>query len=102
MKPVADFEKNVLTLQRRQLISAKLQEQLLKIWEKRNDYHHLNPNIEQDRQQLQSMAGEKLKLLQAVESQIFEYRIADGKLVPSHPKYWDVNGDQVQVYLRLE
>lgn len=97
-----DFEKNVGTLSRRKLISDNLKVRFLKIWERRNDYHHLNPNIERNPQELERLAKEKAQLLVECESEIFAYTTADGKLRPNHPKYWDITDNQAQVYLRLE
>ncbi|MBW1737979.1 MAG: hypothetical protein JRJ69_10615 [Deltaproteobacteria bacterium] len=62
----------------------------LKIWEKRNDYHHLNPNIETEREKLKEIAYEKVLLLKEVESEIFRFSIIDGKLVPENKKYWEL------------
>ena len=69
---------------------------------RRNDYHHLNPNVETDRQTLEELAKEKARLLAEVESEIFEFRIINGKLQPKYPKYWNISGNQAQVFLRLE
>lgn len=97
-----EFEKNVETLSKRKLISDDVKGRLLKVWERRNDYHHLNPNVERNRQELEKLAREKAHLLVEVEREIFAFTIVDGKLVPKYPKYWDITGNQAQVYLRLE
>ena len=54
-----DFRKNVSALGRRALISDELKVRLLRIWERRNDYHHRNPNVERNRQELEKLAREK-------------------------------------------
>ena len=97
-----NFEKNVGTLRRRGFINETITADLLKIWEGRDDYHHLNPNVEHNRQELEELARGKARLLVAVESEIFSFTVADGRLVPNHPKYWDISGDQAAVYLRIE
>ncbi len=66
---------------------------------KRDDYHHLKPNIEGDRQALEELAREKVGLLAEVESEVFRFTFADGKIIPKQPKYW--NGSGNQVFLRL-
>jgi len=96
------FEKNVEKLHTRKFIDDKLRESLLKIWNRRDDYHHLNSNVKSDRQTLENLAREKTRLLVEVESRIFEFSVADGILIPKYPKYWNINGNQIEVFLRLE
>lgn len=99
-KPSKEFEKNVDKLFERNFMSAKLRRSLLKIWERRDDYHHLKPNIKTDRQTLTELANEKAGLLAEIESEVFCYTVADGKIIPKYPKYWTASGNQV--FLRLE
>ena len=101
-RPVKNFENNIEKLSVRNFISDKVKESLLKIWEKRNDYHHLNPNVETDRQTLEELAREKVRLLVEVEKEVFRFTSVDGKINPENPKYWDISGNQAQVFLRLE
>ena len=96
------FEKNVEKLHTRKFIDDKLRESLLKIWGRRDDYHHLNSNVKSDRQTLENLAREKTRLLVKVESRIFEFNIADGILIPKYPKYWNISGNQIEVFFRLE
>ena len=96
------FEKNVEKLSQREFIPDKVKESLLTIWKRRDDYHHLNPNVATDRQALEELAREKVQLLVEVEREIFRFTIVDGKISPEQPKYWKANGDKVQVFLRLE
>lgn len=100
--PAKDFEKNVEKLSVRKFISNKVKESLLTIWQRRDDYHHLNPNVATDRKTLEELAREKTRLLVEVESEIFRFRLVDGKINPENPKYWDISGNQAQVFLRLE
>jgi len=100
--PEKKFKENVRKLSTRKFISDKVKESLLKIWERRDDYHHLNPNVKTDRQALEELAREKAQLLVEVESEVFHFTIVDGEIVPEHPKYWKVSGNQAQVFLRLE
>ncbi|MBA7640183.1 hypothetical protein ES703_47848 [subsurface metagenome] len=97
------FEKNVEKLYERKFISDKLRESLLKIWEKRDDYHHLNSNVKSDRQSLEKLAKEKACLLVEVESEIFKFSFGnDGSIIPKYPKYWKISGNQMEVFLRLK
>ena len=97
------FEKNVEKLHTRKFIDDKLRESLLKIWDKRDDYHHLNSNVKSDRQTLENLAKEKACLLVELESHMFEFRVAnDESMIPKYPKYWKISGGQAEVFLRLE
>ena len=97
------FEKNVENLHKRKLIDDKLQKALLKIWEKRDDYHHLNSSVKSDRDTLEKLAREKTCLLVEIESEIFKFSFGnDGMLILKYPKYWKIRGNQAEVFLRLE
>ncbi len=99
-KPANEFEENVEKLCARKVISSKLKKSLLRIWMKRDDYHHLNPNVEVDHQALEELAREKVCFLAEVESEIFRFTVANGKIIPEQPKYWKRSGNQV--FLRLD
>ena len=101
-KPVKKFEENVGKLSTRTFISDKVKESLLKIWERRDDYHHLNTSIQNDRQTLEELSREKTRLLVEIEKEVFLFTLVDGKINPENPKYWDISGNQAQVFLRLE
>jgi hypothetical protein len=100
--PDKDFERNLDKLTRRGFISNELKQSFLSVWGNRNDYHHLNPSVETDRQRLQQLAREKAQLLAGIESEIFAFEVVNGELVPKHPKYWDIGGKEANVFLRLE
>jgi len=72
-----------------------------KIWGSfRNDVHHMNPKVVSI--PFQKLAKRNLQDLATVEKEIFGADFSDGKLVPHHPEYWDVQKDgRVPVYLRL-
>ena len=101
-QPDKVFEKNVKKLLKRKFISDSVNRFLLQIWDKRDDYHHLNAKIETDRKKLEPLAIEKVKLLNKVEAEIFHYTIIDGKIKPTLPQYWDIEGGKMGVYLRCE
>jgi hypothetical protein len=103
-EPDKAFEKNIKKLSVRKFISVGIKDNFLKIWKKRDDYHHLNPNIETDRFELEKMAYEKILLLNQIESEIFKFSISEeGNLIPDNKKYWDINKDgTVPVFLKIE
>ena len=87
-KPNKSFEQNVGKLKARQFISEEIYDKFIKIWENRNDYHHLNPSIKIDRQNIESLAYEKIVLLKEIEVEVFRFTIADGAISPENTKYW--------------
>lgn len=102
-KPENTFEKNIEKLQTRQFISEEMKRTFLKVWNKRDDYHHLNRNIEMDRAKLELIAYEKVLLLKEIESEIFKFSHVDGKLIPENKKYWDLQEDgTIPVFLKLD
>lgn len=102
-KPKKSFEENIAKLETRQFISKSMKDKFLSLWQKRDDYHHLNSTIETDRLKLEALAYKKVSLLKEIESEVFKFSIVDGKLVPENRKYWEVqpNGT-VPVFLRLD
>jgi hypothetical protein len=97
------FENNVDKLHTRNFISKKIKDAFLKIWDKRDDYHHLNSGVATDRKTLEEIAYEKILLLKEIEVEIYKFSIGpDGKLIPAN-KYWDLqkNGT-IPVFLKLE
>ncbi len=102
-RPKKVYEENVGKLRTRGFISDSLDKTFHRIWEKRDDYHHLNSTIETDRQSLEALALSKLEDLKFIESEVFKFSIKDGKLVPANPKYWDLKDDgTTEAYLRLK
>lgn len=99
---VSSPENNVGKLKKKGLISANLAKLFSNIRENRDDYHHLNPQIEQDRQKLASLAKVKLTDLRDIEKELFAYTTNNGKLVPKYRKYWDQTGSTVPVFLRFD
>lgn len=102
-RPENTFEKNVAKLQTRQFMSKEIASKFLRMWDKRDDYHHLNPNIETERSKLEEIAYEKALLLKEIESEIFKFSFVDGKLLPENKKYWNLqNNGTIPVFLKLE
>jgi len=100
-KPGKDYEKNVEKLLKRSFITTELKKAFSEIWRKRNDYHHLNPQIEKDRGKLEKLALKKVRLLKEIEKTIFEFTIINGAIRPKNPKYWKLKGNHTEVFLRL-
>jgi hypothetical protein len=97
------FEKNVEKLHTRRFIDDELYEAMLRIWKKRDDYHHLNSNVKSDRHTLERLAREKTRLLIKIESEIFKFSFGgDGSIIPKYPKYWKMRGKKAEIFLRLE
>ena len=96
------FKQNVEKLSVRGFISDKLKESFLEIWDMRNEYHHLKPDIETDRHELEDLARKKIQYLAKIEGEIFHFTNIDGNFVPEKPKYWKKSGEQVNVYLKID
>lgn len=101
-KPHKAFETNIRKLQKRGFISQEIANSFLTLWENRDDYHHLNPTIEIDLNELERISLEKILCLKNIEAEIFQFSIEEGKLIPKNPKYWNIGRDGIaKVTLRL-
>ncbi len=102
-KPSNNFEENVSKLCTRGFISSEVKSCFQEIWKDRDDYHHLNPSIENDRTRLELFSKGKIILLVRIEKDIFSFSLNEGKIVPKHPKYWAKNdGDTyVEAFLKI-
>ncbi|MBE3128618.1 MAG: hypothetical protein IMZ60_02950 [Actinobacteria bacterium] len=97
------FEKNIDRLLTRHFISEKLKNKFLKIWENRDDYHHLNSKIEDQRTKLEEISYKKVLLLKEIESEIFKFSVKNGKPIPENKKYWELHKNgTIPVFLKLE
>jgi hypothetical protein len=101
-KPNKDYEDNLKQLETRGKISQEFASLFTTVWKKRDNYHHLNLQIEQDRQKLELLAKEKLTDLRKIEQEFFAYTANKGKLIPKYPKYWDQKNGTVPVFLRFD
>jgi len=97
-----DYEKNVENLEKRK-IQPNCSELFKEIWEDRNNYHHLNPEIPTERSKLQDIAKSKIITLHKIESKVFDFTwTKDGAISPRHPRYWDFKDGFLNVFLRFE
>lgn len=100
-RPAKEYETNVEKLFTRQFLPSETRDWLLDVWEKRDDYHHLNEAVEADRVALEALSRQKNRALISVESDVFAYSLVDGAISFKHPKYWDSQDNLAQVFLRL-
>ncbi len=96
-----DYERNVENLQKRK-IEPDCSELFKEIWKDRNDYHHLNPTVPNERSKLQDIAKSKILTLHKIESKVFDFSIVDGAISPRYPKYWDIKDGLLNAFLRFE
>ncbi|MEK7396879.1 MAG: hypothetical protein AAB116_08075 [Candidatus Poribacteria bacterium] len=98
-----DYEKNVENLQKRK-IEPDCSDLFKEIWNGRNDYHHLNPEVPTEISKLQDIAKSKILTLHKIESKVFDFAwTEDGAISPKFPKFWDFNENgMLNVYLRFE
>jgi hypothetical protein len=86
------------------VLSVPAYDAATKILNDRNNFHHLNKDVEQDFQKLEERAAECINLLHLLESEVFAYSIAaetSGQVVLSKPEYWPSPAPgQARVHLR--
>lgn len=96
-----NFDSNLKSLHKKGFIDNDLKAKISKIWEGRDSFHHLNPNLEKEMRELEELAAAKLHLLGQVEKCFFEYDIVNGVLKPKHPEYWHIQRNGLSlVYVR--
>lgn len=101
-KPKKEFEKNLEKLETRGFITSEMKTSFLKIWENRDDYHHLNVQIKTNKHELERIALEKIRILTNIEKKVFDYTIENGIAIKQkNMKYWDVAGDYTQAFLKI-
>ena len=107
-KPAENFEENVRKLKQREFVDARIEVELLQLWERRDDYHHLNPSVASDRATLEELALIKIRPLVEVERFVFAWAPSEtpGAIRLLHPQYlvgqqpWSREcGSQESVYL---
>jgi hypothetical protein len=102
-KPAENFEENARKLQERGFVDGAVKDELLRLWEKRDDYHHLNPTVVRDRVELEELALTKIRALGEIERFVFAWAPSDtpGAITLLRPQYWpDKAEGRVSVFLR--
>jgi hypothetical protein len=91
-------------LHHKNIISVPALDAALTIIDDRNDFHHLNKDVEQDFQKLEARAEQCVNLIHILESEVFAYSFTDddpGKVEFANPEYWPSGGPGLaQVHLR--
>jgi hypothetical protein len=89
-------------LREKSVITNACADASLCIWRSyRNDIHHMNPTVAKI--DFRGLAQQNLRHLSAIEREIFDFKIDNGALVPTQPKYWDIGSDgTAATFLRLD
>jgi hypothetical protein len=86
-----------------QVVTSSCADAARAILDNRNDFHHLNKDIETDRQSLEARAGRVIEHLHTIESEVFACALSatPGVVDLKQPRYWpsDTPG-LAQVHLR--
>lgn len=86
------------------IISANALRAALTILDDRNDFHHLNKEVEQDLRKLNKRAEHCINHIHALESEVFAFSSSDenpGTVVFEKPDYWPSEGSTLtRVYIR--
>ena len=94
-------EERCRRLEKQKILSSGSLAAALAVFSDRNDYHHLNRDVPQQYQTLETRAEQCVNHLHTIESEVFAYTMADGKIIVQEPRYWPPVGDGLsQVYLR--
>ncbi len=76
---------------------------LERVWESRNYYHHLNPDVPTQKEKLRGIAKDKIVALLDIESKVFAFEWVDGAIKRTHPEYWlETDSGHLNSYLRFE
>jgi hypothetical protein len=89
-------------LRGKEIISTDCGNTSIKIWRSyRNDIHHMNPTVAKI--DFKQLAKQNLNRISIIEKEIFDFKIKNGAISPTNPKYWDIKKDgTASVFLRLE
>lgn len=83
------------------LVGSVASDAAQRVLSKRNDFHHLNKEVEQDYAALEKRAEECINLLNAIEVDVFAHSFDRGKLVLARPERWpSAGGGLTSAYLR--
>ena len=91
----------VAILQSQNKITSEAKTAFDKIAEWRNDFHHMNGNINTNRSELEIKAKINIDCLFQIEKEIFDHSFNKGKMIPLHSQYWDISADgTTEAFLR--
>ena len=83
------------------IVDAPVCDAALAVLSDRNDFHHLNKEVEQDYRKLERRAEVCVNLLYTIESRVFDHSFDTGSIVPKHPERWrDAGNGLTHAYLR--
>lgn len=96
------IEELINELTQKKIISTDCGNASMKIWKSyRNDIHHMNPTVAKI--DFRKLAQQNLKHLSIIEKEIFNFKTKNGAIIPTNPKYWDIQKDgTASVFLRLD
>ncbi len=97
------FKAKVNKLHKEGKITLICKNAMEEIWKNRNDYHHLNTEVQTDKEKLHNISKNKMIALGTVEAEVFEFEFVDGAIKPKYPQYWPTNPNGLlEVFLRFE
>ena len=98
-----DPAQRVRQLHAKRTITKSTLDAFLRIWgNDRNTFHHVNPDIPTNHTELERRPEECVNSLLEIESEVFAFDIADGKIVPKSTAYWPkTDPEHLEVFLTL-
>ena len=88
-------------LKKKNIVSKSAYDAACLIFDKRNDFYHLNEDVEQNSKKLECRAKECVNHIHTIESEVFAHSFDNGKIILHNPKYWPGdNAEMAQVHLR--
>jgi len=98
-----DPKKRVQRLLSKGVITRTACDAFDRIWgNDRNTFHHLNPDILTDYEELERRADDCVNALLKIESEVFAHEIIEGQIAPKNPAYWPkTDPKHMKVFLRL-
>ena len=94
VRTLNDVRERCRRLHRQGFLSEQALDAAVAILEGRNDFHHLNKQVPEGYQDLETRAEQCVNHLHIVESEVFAYSFGDepGKLTLRMPEYWPSGG----------
>jgi len=85
---IGGFEKNLKALHQKKLVRDDWKATLDQMWAERHSFHFLCPAVESDKQRLEALAAQALKLANDLHREFFGLSVRDGSVFLDHPEYW--------------